>query len=104
MKILFSAAMLMSSAAFAQAPSSAPETSHIEGATESNLNTRVVCQGIGETGSRLARRRVCMTQAAWSEHDRETSGDVRRWQSGSQPTELTSGQAAAAARQACPRC
>jgi hypothetical protein len=98
------AAVLSSSAAVAQAPSSTPETSHIEGATESNVNTRVVCQRIGETGSRLARRRVCMTVAAWAEHERETSGDVRRWQSGSQPTELTSGHAAAAARQSCPRC
>lgn len=104
MKIVaFSIALLLSSAAVAQVEDSAPQVTHVEGATESTVNSRVICRQIGETGSRLVRQRVCMTEAEWLEHRRGQRRIVSDAQRGTQPTEITASQGAAALR-ACNRC
>ena len=99
----FSVAFLLATAAAAQVPDSAPQVTHTEGATESNVNTRVICRQIGETGSRLTRNRVCMTESAWVEHRRTQRRIVSDSQRGASPTEMTASQGAAALR-ACGRC
>lgn len=43
---------------------------------------RVICEDIGETGSRLGAKRVCMTFDQWSEQRRNTQDDVRAAQHG----------------------
>jgi len=104
MKIVaFSIALLLSTAATAQQQDSAPEVTHVEGATQSTVNTRVICRQIGETGSRLVRQRVCMTEAAWVDHRRGQRATVSDAQRGVQPSEMTASQGAAALR-ACNRC
>jgi len=104
MTLLLPFALLASSATLVlQAPSSAAQEDHVDGATESTINTRVTCRQIGETGSRLMRRRICMTHAAWADQERTTRGDLQRWQRGGSDNGMTPGQANAALRQ-CPRC
>lgn len=96
--MMFSLALLLPGAAFAQV-TGAVERSVVEGATELNQNTRVICRVIGETGSRLSRSRVCMTQARWAEHDRlsrQMVADAQNRQLA--PNCMTGGQAAAALR------
>ncbi|WP_114954889.1 hypothetical protein [Sphingosinicella terrae] len=47
------------------------------GATQSGYDpNQVICQRIGETGSRLNRRRVCLTRAEWETRRRETKQGV----------------------------
>jgi len=41
---------------------------------------RMVCRNITEIGSRLARRRVCQTQAEWDEQQRLTRADTENRQ------------------------
>ena len=41
---------------------------------------RVVCRNITEIGSRLARRRVCQTQAQWDEQQRLTRAEMENRQ------------------------
>lgn len=41
---------------------------------------RMVCENIGETGSRLTRRRVCMTAQEWVEQRRLTRQGIERLQ------------------------
>jgi len=101
--VAFSITLLLASAAAAQTPDSPEQVTHVEGATQSNQNTRVICRQIGETGSRLSRNRVCMTHAAWAEHNRLQRNIVDNAQRGAQPTEMTAAGQAAAIR-ACNRC
>ena len=39
-----------------------------------------VCRTLAETGSRLARRRVCMTRDAWAEYRRLQRDELQRMQ------------------------
>lgn len=79
------------------------QESLIEGSRESNVNTRVTCTTIGETGSRLARRRVCMTHAQWQESQRRNRQIVEEAQLRQiAPTELV-GIAATQGAPAAPR-
>jgi hypothetical protein len=48
-----------------QAGSATPSTEAV-----AEVDTRRECRVVGETGSRLARRRVCGTRAEWAEKDR----------------------------------
>jgi hypothetical protein len=41
---------------------------------------RLVCLDLAETGSRLARRRVCMTRGAWAEFRRLQRDELERMQ------------------------
>jgi hypothetical protein len=61
-------ALLVSAAAFAQAPASSP-------------NDRI-CRVTGETGSRLQRNRICKTRAEWDQLQREQRNTLDRAQTG----------------------
>jgi hypothetical protein len=73
-KIVFVSALLASSAAFAQAPTSGQAN---EDAPDPN---EMVCRSVEDTGSRLSRSRICMTRAQWTEHLRGTRQNVERSQ------------------------
>ncbi len=72
------AALVASSGALAQQAQSAESSASERGTADPD---RVICRRIGETGSRLASRRVCMTAAQWAEQRRLERMDVERSQS-----------------------
>ena len=73
-KLIFISAILVSTAGSAQ-------TSRPVAATGSSLNqSETVCRIVAETGSRLARSRVCRTRAEWEQQRRETRDDIERGQ------------------------
>jgi hypothetical protein len=75
-KIVFLTALLASSGALAQTPSSGST------ANESGLDpNETVCRRVTDTGSRLGHARVCMTRAQWAEQRRTTRETVDRAQS-----------------------
>lgn len=43
---------------------------------EAKRNTQMVCRAIKETGSRLSKRRICMTREQWSEQKRIMRSDL----------------------------
>ena len=63
--IAFCGALLLSTAASAQAPSNAAPAEGGAG----NPNDRI-CRTLNDTGSRLSRSRVCLTRAEWAERRR----------------------------------
>ena len=73
------------------------------GADEPQANgERTVCKVFRETGSRLNRRRVCMSQSEWDQRDSQFQ--VARYQQQLiAPTEMRPAEAGAALR-ACPTC
>ena len=74
-KLVILSAILVSSAAWAQTPTSGG------GANEANLDpNETVCQPVAQTGSRLSRVRVCMTRAQWAEQRRLTRQNIERTQ------------------------
>jgi len=72
-RVVFLASLLISTAAVAQAPS------NTDSSAGPDPNQRV-CRNLGETGSRLARTRVCLTRAQWEERRREARQNVERAQ------------------------
>ena len=74
-KMIILSAVLVSSAAWAQTPTSGGARS--EGAMDPN---EMVCQAVTRTESRLARARVCMTRAQWAEQRRLTRQNIERTQ------------------------
>ena len=42
--------------------------------------TQMVCKNIAETGSRLSKRRICMTREEWAEQKRIQRADIERAQ------------------------
>lgn len=101
--ILLPVAFLLAAAAAAQEPDSAEQVTHVEGATQSNTDTRVICRQIGETGSRLSRNRICMTEAKWAEHRSTQRRIVDDGQRTTTSSGMTASQLGAAMRQ-CGRC
>ena len=75
LKILFVGAVLVATAAIAQAQG-APGTRR----GPSGDPSEVVCVSEGQIGSRLARRRVCRTRAEWAEHQIEHKQEIQRAQ------------------------
>lgn len=75
-------AALAATAAFAQGPQTAPAPSESSGSTPraSNSSTKMVCRSEAESGSRLNRRRVCVSQAEWDEQRRLSRMDVEKAQ------------------------
>ena len=47
---------------------------------KSDDTERMICRTIGETGSRLSKRKLCMTAAEWAEHKRTTKEDIDKAQ------------------------
>jgi hypothetical protein len=74
-KIVIFAALLASSAGWAQTPTSGGDTD------EANFDpNETICQPVAQTGSRLSRARICMTRAQWAEQRRLTRQSVERTQ------------------------
>jgi hypothetical protein len=71
-KVIIIAAMLASTNALSQVPNASKG--------ESVDPNQTVCTTLSETGSRLARSRVCMTRAQWDQRRRETRQSVERVQ------------------------
>jgi hypothetical protein len=74
-KIVILSALLASSGAWAQTPTSGGTTN--EGAPDPNER---ICRPAAETGSRLGHARICMTRSQWEEQRRETRQTVDRAQ------------------------
>ncbi|MGZ8335759.1 MAG: hypothetical protein ACXWUP_10550 [Allosphingosinicella sp.] len=75
--IIATAVVVSSAAAFAQAPSDAPETTRV------NVNgdqSQIVCIRETEIGSRLRSNRVCKTRGEWAELRAEQRRTVERVQ------------------------
>jgi hypothetical protein len=50
-------------------------------AANAKANGRLICQDVGETGSRLAKQRICMTAEQWKqqqERDRDLVANAQR--------------------------
>ena len=45
-----------------------------------NKRDKMICRDMGETGSRLSKKRICMTSAEWAEHRRNTKMDIDKAQ------------------------
>ena len=69
-KLIIVGAALVATAAVARNP---------QGSSRGDSN-ETTCRIISDTGSRLARSRICMTRAQWEEHRRNTRQDVDRSQ------------------------
>ncbi|MEA3030585.1 MAG: hypothetical protein QOG13_1910 [Sphingomonadales bacterium] len=78
-KLLFVGGIMISAAAFAEAPSSSGSE------TTSNPN-QTICRSMPNTGSRVSRTRVCMTRAQWDERRRETRDTLEHAQSSRRST------------------
>jgi hypothetical protein len=73
-KLTMAALML----AVASGAGAAPEKPKKSAANDAN---KLVCESMGETGSRLARKRICMTKAEWDQMRQEDKMQVDRAQS-----------------------
>jgi hypothetical protein len=47
---------------------------------DAKRNTQMVCRPVRETGSRLSKRRICMTREQWSEQKRIMRSDLNQAQ------------------------
>lgn len=74
-KLVILSALLASSAAWAQTPTSGGTSG--DGAMDPN---ETICQPVAETGSRLSHARRCMTRAQWAEQRRLTRQNTERAQ------------------------
>jgi hypothetical protein len=61
------------------APSGALADSGSNGA-DAKRNTQMVCRAIAETGSRLSKKRICMTREQWAEQKRIMRTDLNQAQ------------------------
>ena len=50
------------------------------GTPDARKGSQIVCRDLGETGSRLARRRICMTRDSWAEFKRAQRAELERMQ------------------------
>ncbi|NML94570.1 hypothetical protein [Novosphingobium olei] len=73
--VLFVSALVISGAAQAQAPASAPSASD----TRSDPN-RVICRTEMEMGSLTKRKKTCMTQAQWKDMTARSALDIEKRQ------------------------
>jgi hypothetical protein len=83
-KSLFFCALLLSTAASAQPSSSPPATGTGAAAPDPNA---MICRNQRETGSMLARTRVCKTRAEWDADRRDNRQSIDR----NQATRTTTG-------------
>lgn len=60
------------------APGTAPADGDTRAAAEKA--SQLVCRDLTETGSRLARRRICMTRDSWVEYKRLQRAELERMQ------------------------
>ena len=51
-----------------------------DGEPKTDDTQKLICKNIRDTGSRLATKRICMTEAEWAEHRRNTKQDIDKAQ------------------------
>jgi hypothetical protein len=79
--ILASALVLTSLASAAQSRAAVSDSAGAPAAAKPNAADRVICKDIEEIGSRLARKRICMTALQWKEQqemDRDNAADQQQ--------------------------
>jgi hypothetical protein len=59
-----------------------------EGNKASNKGGNLVCRDLGTTGSRIARRRICLTREQWAEQRRAQRTELERMQNRANENEL----------------
>jgi hypothetical protein len=69
--------LLLFAALLAPDPAPSGGEARSAGARDSD---RLVCRDLVETGSRLARRRICMSRLAWAEYKRLQRSELERMQ------------------------
>lgn len=57
----------VSGTTMAQAPISSPEPARVPTKAETDYNNEIVCEQTEVIGSRLAKKKVCMTRAQWAD-------------------------------------
>ena len=60
-------------------PSAAPGDGSLRPAASTD-SEKLVCRDLAETGSRLARKRICMSREAWTEYKRLQRAELQRMQ------------------------
>lgn len=68
-------ALGLSAPAFAQAPAAVPAPT-----TAAQNPNEIVCQKQEETGSRLAKKKICMTRAEWADRQLQDRQELERAQ------------------------
>lgn len=63
----------------------APAAGWAADAGRAKKDNNLICRSIGETGSRVAKKRVCLTRAEWAEQKRIQRMDLERAQSNRLP-------------------
>jgi hypothetical protein len=62
------------------APTGAALADSASASASAKRNTQMVCRPIKETGSRLSKKRICMTREEWAEQKRIMRADLDRSQ------------------------
>ena len=70
-KLILIAALLAPTGALADSGS---------GGADAKRGTQMVCRAVKETGSRLSKRRICMTREQWAEQKRIMRSDLNQAQ------------------------
>ncbi|HEX8225493.1 MAG TPA: hypothetical protein VF605_16895 [Allosphingosinicella sp.] len=70
-KLILIAALVTPTGALAQSSSSG---------ASANRSTQMICRPIKETGSRLSKKRICMTREQWAEQKRIMRTDLNQAQ------------------------
>jgi hypothetical protein len=84
LKFVLSITLLLAGSTAFAADHSAPqkETQETKARPDSK---RLICEDQSEIGSRLAKKRVCMTAEQWNQHEQETHESLRRGNPGTSP-------------------
>lgn len=74
--------LILIAALLAPAAALAPSAALADGGTDADAKraTQLVCRPIKETGSRLSKKRVCMTREQWAEQKRIMRSDLNQAQ------------------------
>lgn len=74
--------LILIGALLAPAGAMAPSAALADGGTDAEAKraTQLVCRPIKETGSRLSKKRVCMTREQWAEQKRIMRSDLNQAQ------------------------
>ena len=81
LKMIVPAALLLASTQALAEPEAAPQAQQSAQAVPVKEKTRLICRDEGETGSRLATHRTCMTATQWKEREqdaRDNAADMQR--------------------------
>jgi hypothetical protein len=81
LKVIIPAALLLASSPALAGTDATPQAQAPQQAEPAKEKPRLICRDEGETGSRLAKHRTCMTAVQWKEHEqdaRDNAADMQR--------------------------